>query len=105
MPFKRKALLGIRELKAHEMEHIIEMAASLKEINTRSIKKVLTLGGKTVVHLFHELSTRTRTSLGVAAKRLSADTFSITMILKGGRCRTPGYCVPKAATARFTGGR
>ncbi len=77
MPFKRKDLLGIRELEVHEIEHILEIAASLKEINTRPIKKVPTLRGKTVVHLFYEPSTRTRTSFDIAAKRLSADTFSI----------------------------
>lgn len=77
MHFKRKDLLGIRELEAGEIEHILEMAASLKEINTRTIKKVPTLRGKTVIHLFHEPSTRTRTSFDIAAKRLSADTFSI----------------------------
>jgi len=78
MPFKRKDLLGIRELEADEIDHILEMAFSLKEINTRSIKKVPTLRGKTVIHLFYEPSTRTRTSFDIAAKRLSADTFSIT---------------------------
>lgn len=78
MPFKRKDLLGIRELEVHEIEHILETAVSLKEINTRPIKKVPTLRGKTVVHLFYEPSTRTRTSFDIAAKRLSADTFSIT---------------------------
>ena len=78
MPFKRKDILGIRELEVHEMEHILEMASSLKEINTRAIKKVPTLRGKTVIHLFYEPSTRTRTSFDIAAKRLSADTFSIT---------------------------
>lgn len=78
MPFKRKDLLGIRDLEVHEIEHILEMAVSLKEINTRPIKKVPTLRGKTVVHLFYEPSTRTRTSFDIAAKRLSADTFAIT---------------------------
>lgn len=77
MPFRRKDLLGIRDLEVHEIEHILEMAASLKEINTRPIKKVPTLRGKTVVHLFYEPSTRTKTSFDIAAKRLSADTFSI----------------------------
>jgi aspartate carbamoyltransferase catalytic subunit len=77
MPFKRKDLLGIRELEVHEIEHILEMAFSLKEINTRSIKKVPTLRGKTIIHIFYEPSTRTRTSFDIAAKRLSADTYSI----------------------------
>ena len=78
MPFKRKDLLGIQDLEVHEIEHILEVAFSLKEINTRSIKKVPTLRGKTVIHLFYEPSTRTRTSFDIAAKRLSADTYSIT---------------------------
>jgi aspartate carbamoyltransferase catalytic subunit len=77
MPFKRKDLLGIRDLEVHEIEHILEMAFSLKEINTRSIKKVPTLRGKTIIHIFYEPSTRTRTSFDIAAKRLSADTYSI----------------------------
>ena len=77
MPFNRKDLLGIRELEVNEIEHILELAFSLKEINTRSIKKVPTLRGKTVIHLFYEPSTRTRTSFDIAAKRLSADTYSI----------------------------
>ncbi len=78
MPFKRKDLLGLRELEVHEIEHILEQAVSLKEINTRPIKKVPTLRGKTVIHLFYEPSTRTRTSFDIAAKRLSADTYAIT---------------------------
>ena len=78
MGFNRKDLLGIRDLEVGEIEHILELALSLKEINTRSIKKVPTLRGKTVIHLFYEPSTRTRTSFDIAAKRLSADTYSIT---------------------------
>ncbi|MFP5213882.1 MAG: aspartate carbamoyltransferase catalytic subunit, partial [Acidobacteriota bacterium] len=77
MPFNRKDLLGIRDLEVDEIEHVLELATSLKEINTRSIKKVPTLRGKTVIHIFYEASTRTRTSFDIAAKRLSADTFSI----------------------------
>ena len=78
MHFKRKDLLGIRELDVSEIEHILDVSRSFMEINERSIKKVPTLRGKTVIHLFYEPSTRTRTSFDVAAKRLSADTFSIT---------------------------
>lgn len=77
MAFSRKDLLGIRDLEVDEIETILDTAESLKEINTRSIKKVPTLRGKTVVHLFYEPSTRTRTSFDIAAKRLSADTYSI----------------------------
>ncbi|MEN6437648.1 MAG: aspartate carbamoyltransferase catalytic subunit [Syntrophobacter sp.] len=77
MRFNRKDLLGIRDLEAGEIEHILELAQSLKEINTRTIKKAPPLRGKTVIHLFYEPSTRTRTSFDIAAKRLSADTYSI----------------------------
>ena len=77
MAFKRKDLLGIRDLEVDEIESVLAMASSLKEINSRAIKKVPTLRGKTVVHLFYEASTRTKTSFDIAAKRLSADTFSI----------------------------
>jgi len=77
MPFRRKDLLGIQDLEIDEIEHILETALSFKEINERAIRKVPTLRGKTVVHLFYEPSTRTRTSFDIAAKRLSADTFSI----------------------------
>ena len=78
MGFNRKDLLGIRDLEVSEIEHILESAMSFKEINARSIKKVPTLRGKTVITLFYEPSTRTRTSFDIAAKRLSADTYSIT---------------------------
>ena len=73
----KKDILGIRELDVDEIEHILKLAESLKEINARPIKKVPTLRGKTVIHLFYEPSTRTRTSFDIAAKRLSADTYSI----------------------------
>lgn len=75
--FHRKDLLGIQELSSEEVVHILDVADQFRELNQRSIKKVPTLRGKSVVHLFMEPSTRTRTSFDVAAKRLSADTFSI----------------------------
>ncbi|MCW8891971.1 MAG: aspartate carbamoyltransferase catalytic subunit, partial [Deltaproteobacteria bacterium] len=56
---------------------ILDTADSFKEINTRDIKKVPTLRGKTIVNLFFEASTRTRTSFEIAGKRLSADTVNI----------------------------
>ncbi|MGW8160787.1 MAG: aspartate carbamoyltransferase catalytic subunit, partial [Desulfobulbales bacterium] len=59
------------------MEHILNTAESFKEISDRAIKKVPVLRGKTVVTLFFEPSTRTRLSFDIAAKRMSADTFSI----------------------------
>jgi aspartate carbamoyltransferase catalytic subunit len=73
----RHHLLGLEGVSAEEITHILDTAASLKEINSRPIKKVPTLRGKTVVHLFYEASTRTRTSFEIAAKRLSADTVSL----------------------------
>jgi aspartate carbamoyltransferase catalytic subunit len=70
-------LLGLEGLSSGDIELVLDTASSLKEINTRSIKKVPTLRGKTVVHFFVEASTRTRTSFEIAAKRLSADTVSL----------------------------
>jgi len=77
MTFTRKDLLGMRDMEAGEIRHILNTAASFREINTRAIKKVPTLRGKTVIHLFYEPSTRTRISFEIAAKRLSADTYSV----------------------------
>ena len=77
MAFNRKDLLGIRELSVEEINTILDAADSFKEISTRSIKKVPTLRGKTVITFFFESSTRTRTSFEIAAKRLSADTINI----------------------------
>lgn len=77
MQFRKKDLLGIKQLKPEEINLILETAETFKEISTRPIKKVPTLRGRTVVHLFYEPSTRTRTSFEIAAKRLSADTFNI----------------------------
>src|SRR3989442_7811877 len=73
MAWKRKDLLGIRELDPAEITLLIDPAASLREIGTREIKKVPTLRGKTIVNLFYEPSTRTRTSFEIAGKWLSAD--------------------------------
>jgi len=75
--FRRKDLLGLRDVGPDEIGHILDVAEQFRDINLRRIKKVPTLRGKSVVHLFLEPSTRTRTSFDIAAKRLSADTFSI----------------------------
>lgn len=77
MELKQKHLLGIEHLSADEIEYILQTAESLEEISKRDIKKVPTLRGKTIVTLFLEPSTRTKTSFELAAKRLSADTLSI----------------------------
>lgn len=75
--FKHKHILGIEQFSAADIFHILKTAQSFKEISNRSIKKVPTLRGKTVINLFFEPSTRTRLSFEVAAKRMSADTFNI----------------------------
>jgi aspartate carbamoyltransferase catalytic subunit len=77
MEFKHKDLLSMADLSIEDINHILNTAESLKEISSRDIKKVPTLRGKSVVNYFFEPSTRTRTSFDVAAKRLSADTFSL----------------------------
>src|SRR5918995_6696172 len=74
---RSRHLLGIDGLAAAEITLILDTAEAMKEIGTRSVKKVPTLRGRTVVNLFFEPSTRTRTSFEVAEKRLSADTLSI----------------------------
>lgn len=70
-------LLGLEGLSAAQIELILQTAVSMKQVNSRAIKKVPTLRGRTVILFFHENSTRTRTSFELAAKRLSADTISI----------------------------
>jgi aspartate carbamoyltransferase catalytic subunit len=73
MSFKRKDLLGLAALSSEEIALLLEAAEPFKEVSGREIKKVPALRGKTVVNLFFEPSTRTRTSFELAAKRLSAD--------------------------------
>jgi len=74
---RHKDLLGIVDLTADEIALILDTAEAMKEVGTRPIKKVPALRGKTVVNLFYEPSTRTRTSFEIAEKRLSADTLNI----------------------------
>jgi aspartate carbamoyltransferase catalytic subunit len=76
---KRKHLLGIQDLSRQEILEILDVAESLQEISTRPIKKVPTLRGKSVINLFFEASTRTRTSFEIAGKRLSADVVNISL--------------------------
>jgi aspartate carbamoyltransferase catalytic subunit len=73
----RHDLIGLEDLSKEEIELVLETAKSFKEVSTREVKKVPALRGKTVVILFFESSTRTRTSFELAAKRLSADTVNI----------------------------
>ena len=74
----RKDLLGIQELSADEINFLLDSALAFKQVGRRSVKKVPSLRGKTVVNLFIEPSTRTRTSFELAATRLSADVINIT---------------------------
>ena len=74
---RRKDLLGIADLEPDEIALILDTAEAMREIGLRPIKKVPALIGKTVVNLFFEPSTRTRTSFELAEKRLSADTLSV----------------------------
>jgi aspartate carbamoyltransferase catalytic subunit len=77
MELRHKNLLGIEDLSPEEISLILETASSMKEVSSRDIKKVPTLRGKTVINLFFEPSTRTRTSFEIAGKRLSADVINI----------------------------
>jgi len=83
----KKDLLGIADLSQEEIYLVLDTAEAMREIAQRPIKKVPTLRGKTVVNLFFEPSTRTRTSFEIAEKRLSADTLNIAVatssVLKG----------------------
>jgi len=78
MEFNRKDILDMESLSVDEINMILDTAVSMKEISERSIKKVPTLRGKTIILFFYEPSTRTRTSFDIAAKRLSADSISLT---------------------------
>ena len=77
MQFSKKDILDMESLSVDEITMILDTADRMKEISERPIKKVPTLRGKTVVLFFYEPSTRTRTSFDIAAKRLSADSLSI----------------------------
>ncbi len=77
MKLEKKDILGMKDLSVEEINLILETAESFLEISTREIKKVPTLRGKSIINLFYEASTRTRTSFEIAGKRLSADTISI----------------------------
>ena len=83
----KKDLLSISDLTRDEIYLVLDTAEAMREIGQRPIKKVPTLRGKTVVNLFYEPSTRTRTSFEIAEKRLSADTLNIAVatssVLKG----------------------
>jgi len=76
---KSKDLIGTKDLSPEEILLILDTAESMKEISSRDIKKVPALRGKTIINLFYESSTRTRTSFEIAGKRLSADVVNISV--------------------------
>src|SRR3970282_2034624 len=73
MAWTRKDLVSMQDIEAAEITDMLDTAEAMKEIATREIKKVPAPPGKTVVNLFYEASTRTRTSFEIAGKWLSAD--------------------------------
>jgi aspartate carbamoyltransferase catalytic subunit len=83
----RKDLLDIEGLELSEIEYVLSNAVPFKQLFQRSVKKVPTLRGKTVLNLFYEPSTRTSSSFEVAANRMSADvtnfTVSSSSVVKG----------------------
>ena len=85
MTFTQRHLLGLEGIPAEEITTILDTALSFKEISERDIKKVPTLRGKTVVGLFYEPSTRTRTSLRLS----TATTRSVRVALKSSAPSSP----------------
>ena len=77
--FRGRDLLDVESLSAEDIRHILDAVPSFKEVSERDIKKVPTLRGKTIINLFFEPSTRTRTSFEIAGKRLSADVVNISV--------------------------
>jgi aspartate carbamoyltransferase catalytic subunit len=90
---RSKDLLGIKDLTPDEINLIIDTASGFRDVLKRDIKKVPALRGKTVVNLFFEPSTRTRTSFELAAKRLSTDVINFSV---------PTSSVVKGETLRDT---
>ena len=87
MEFHQKHLLDIEHLSTADIQTILDTTESMAEISTREVKKVPTLRGKTIINLFFEASTRTRSSFELAAKRLSADLINFSQssssVIKG----------------------
>src|SRR5262249_29859860 len=78
VPWTRRHLLGLEDLSRAELLTLLDTAEDFVEVSQRRRKKRNDLKGKVAVNLFFEPSTRTRTSFGLAAKRLSADTIDFT---------------------------
>jgi aspartate carbamoyltransferase len=78
MGYKRKDLLGTRDLSREEISYFLDAAREFKELNLKDVKKCDYLRGRTTINAFYENSTRTRTSFEIAAKRLGADAVNFT---------------------------
>lgn len=76
-PFRHRHLLGIEDLDVADIRHVLDTAQAFAQVSRRPVRKVPTLRGKTVINLFYESSTRTRTSFELAGKRLSADVVNV----------------------------
>ncbi|MDE2180531.1 MAG: aspartate carbamoyltransferase catalytic subunit [candidate division NC10 bacterium] len=121
MGLAHKDLLSMRELTSDEIRLILDTAESMKEVARRDIKKVPALRGKTVINLFYEPSTRTRTSFEIAGKWLSADVINVSTsassVTKGESLKDTGLTLqamhpdivvirhPAAGAAEFLAGR
>ena len=77
MTYDKKDFISTQDLTREQIDYILNQAMSFREINQREVKKVPTLKGRTIVNLFFEASTRTRTSFEIAGKRLGADVINI----------------------------
>jgi aspartate carbamoyltransferase catalytic subunit len=100
---RSRHLLGITDLGPDEIELILNTAEAMKEIGTRTIKKVPALRGRTVVNLFFEASTRTRLSFELAEKRLSADTMGVTAVGSSvSKPRAPSRPCPPTSSSSAT---
>ena len=84
----KRDLISIDDLSAADVDLLLDTAESFLPVLQRDIKKVPTLRGKTVVNLFLEASTRTRTSFEIAAKRLSADGINFSASTSATSCPT-----------------
>ena len=77
MPLERKDLLDLDDFSSEEIMLLLETTSAMTEVLSRSIRRVPTLRGKTIVNMFYEASTRTRSSFELAAKNLSADLVNV----------------------------
>ena len=77
MVYDKKDFISTKELTIEQIDYILTQAMTFREINQREVKKIPTLKGRTIINLFFEPSTRTRTSFEIAGKRLGADVINI----------------------------